>query len=436
MVSQARQRAEDAAGRTQRLQELTAALAASATEREVGDIVMQYGVLPTGAYAGVIAERIDADTLELRTSVGYPPTACMVVGRRWPVDASIPLVEAARTGEAVFVGSPDEWASRYPRGYSPAASAPVVPSSQSQAWAAFPLHTEHGGRGAILWAFATPREFSDEDRRFMETVAQQGAQALERARLREAERRARAEAEDANRAKSEFLARMSHDLRTPLNAIGGYAQLIEEGVYGDPTEGQRQSLARIRRAQQHLLTLINDVLSFAKLEAGQVRVKATPVAMADIITSLRSLIDPVASAKGLAFKVADGPPDIVLRTDADRVIQIVGNLLTNATKFTDAGGTITLGWTVAGDRASITVTDTGQGIAPDRVTTIFEPFVQLEGPAHENRQGVGLGLAIGRELARMLNGDLNVESTLGQGSTFTLRLPLETSRVLVGAEAG
>jgi signal transduction histidine kinase len=342
--------------------------------------------------------------------------------------ANIPLAESARSGKAVLVESPEAWKERYPAAYAPAApNTSVAPVSSSRAWAAFPMHGESGVRGSMLWTFDHPRTFSDEDRRFMEAVAQQGAQALERARLREAEERARAEAEEANRAKSDFLARMSHDLRTPLNAIGGYAELMEEGIYGEPTAGQRQSIERIRRAQQHLLTLINDVLSFAKLEAGQVSVSVRRVPMTEILTELRALIEPQVAAKGLQLELSGDASDLVLLVDPDRVVQILGNLLTNAVKFTDAGGHLTLSWERVDDDVEIAVRDTGRGIPAERLRAIFDPFVQIDGPEHGARQGVGLGLAIGRELARMLKGDLRVESRVGEGSTFTLRLPLERS---------
>lgn len=426
LTLEARRRAEESAERTQRLQELTAAIAAAASESEVSELVMRHGVLPTGAYAGVIAgPTADGSEIELLTCVGYPEAACMHVGRRWPIDAPIPLAEAVRTGAAVFVGSPEEWQHRYPRSYAAAASPPTPPASASRAWAAFPLHLEGRGPGAILWTFDAPRDFSEDQRSFMAAVAQQCAQALERARLRETERLARAEAEEANRAKSEFLARMSHDLRTPLNAIGGYAQLIEEAIWGEPTEGQRESLRRIRRAQEHLLTLINDVLSFAKLEAGQVRVQIREVSVREIITGLQSFIEPQAASKHLTFERVDGP-DVIALADPDRVTQILVNLLTNAVKFTDPGGRVTLTWQASAADVLISVQDTGRGIPADRHEAIFDPFVQSGTAAEEGRQGVGLGLAIGRELARMLNGELSVTSRVNVGSTFTLRIPQKT----------
>lgn len=431
-ATEARHRAEDAAARLERLQRLTAALADAASEHEVGDLVMQHGVLSAGAYAGVIAEpTVDGDGVELRTCVGYPPEACMHVGRRWPTDARIPLAEAARTGEPVFVSSSEAWAARYTGGYTPSTPARATspgttpsgagPQSRSGAWAALPLRHD-GRRGAILWTFDAPRDFTEEDRAFMAAVAQQCAQALERARLREAERRARTEAEEANRAKSEFLARMSHELRTPLNAIGGYAQLIELGVHGPVTPAQAEALARVRRAQGHLLTLINDILSFAKLEAGQVSVTIEPVPVAPVIDELAALLRPEAATRGLALEVDAVPVALAVRADRARLIQVLLNLASNALKFT-AAGTVRVVVRAASDMIEFAVSDTGRGVPHDQLEAIFAPFVQVRGPVDAQMGGVGLGLAISRELARGMGGTLTAESTLGVGSTFTLRLP-------------
>jgi signal transduction histidine kinase len=254
-------------------------------------------------------------------------------------------------------------------------------------------------------------------------LAQQCAQALERARLYDAERASRAAAEEANRAKSDFLARMSHDLRTPLNAIGGYAQLIEEGIFGVPSDGQRQSLDRIRRAQQHLLMLINDILSFAKLEAGQVNLQLRPVRMSEVFTELRPLVETQAQTKRLRLRLEEGDTDAEVVADRGRLAQILVNLLTNAIKFTEPDGRIDVQCGVLPNTVEIRVCDTGVGIPAERLEAIFDPFIQVKGTAVEPREGVGLGLAISRELARLMHGELAVRSEVGRGSTFTLTLP-------------
>jgi PAS domain S-box-containing protein len=241
-------------------------------------------------------------------------------------------------------------------------------------------------------------------------------------RARDEIARARAEADNANRAKSEFLAAMSHDLRTPLNAIGGYADLVRDGLYGPVTEAQVSAMQRIRRAEDHLLTLINDILSYAKIEAGRLTIDLTDVPVNHMLGELRTLIAPQVDAKGLKYEFRPGPADVMMRADRERATQILLNLLTNAVKFT-VDGAITVDYDATDDDVIIRVRDTGPGIAPDRMATIFDPFVQAGRFGEPRKEGVGLGLAISRELARAMGGDLTAVSQLGSGSTFTVRLP-------------
>jgi PAS domain S-box-containing protein len=244
----------------------------------------------------------------------------------------------------------------------------------------------------------------------------------EQVRARKAIAAARAEAERANKAKSEFLAAMSHDLRTPLNAISGYADLIADGVFGPVSDEQRKATARIRRAGNHLLTLINDILSFAKIEAGRVQLRIADVPVNEMVASAGTMIELQAAKKGLSLGARRGEDRVQVRADRERTTQILTNLLTNAVKFTDAGS-ISIGWH-ADDRAvRIDVRDTGRGIPADKLASVFEPFVQAGRSAEEQQQGIGLGLAISRELARAMGGELTVESAVAKGSTFMLRLP-------------
>ncbi|HEX8906432.1 MAG TPA: HAMP domain-containing sensor histidine kinase, partial [Longimicrobiaceae bacterium] len=246
------------------------------------------------------------------------------------------------------------------------------------------------------------------------------------AELREARdeaERARAEAEHASRAKRDFLAVMSHELRTPLNAIAGYAQLIEMGIHGPVTDAQREALERIGRSQKHLLALINDVLGFARLEAGQVQYAMADVPVAGVLAEVESVVAPQAAAGGLSFHRGACDPALAVRADADRVRQVLLNLLANAVKYTSAGGAVRLECHDAGRDVLIHVRDTGMGIRAERLPHIFEPFVQGERALNRPDEGVGLGLAISRELARGMGGELTVESEAGKGSTFTLALP-------------
>jgi signal transduction histidine kinase len=224
---------------------------------------------------------------------------------------------------------------------------------------------------------------------------------------------------------------MSHELRTPLNAIGGYADLLALGVRGPVTEAQRVDLERLRRANQHMAGLVTDVLNFARLDAGQVAYRTEDVALDPVVADLETLVGPQLAAKGVAFDHDGCAPDTpetphTLRADAEKVRQILLNLLTNAVKFTDAGGRVALACET--DRAAgvvrVRVADTGRGIPADQLERVFQPFVQVDRHrTHESQQGVGLGLAISRDLARGMGGELTVESTPGAGSTFTLTLP-------------
>jgi len=237
---------------------------------------------------------------------------------------------------------------------------------------------------------------------------------------------ARTTAEDANRAKSEFLAAMSHELRTPLNAIAGHAQLVEMGVHGPVTAAQRDALGRIRRSEQHLLALINDVLNFAKVEAGRVQYDLEPVTLQEVAADVVSMIEPQVAAKGLVCEVRVAP-DTVVRADREKLRQILLNLLSNAVKFTEAGGRLTVdsgnGRRTPADVIRLRVTDTGIGIPRDKQDSIFDPFVQVHRNLTLGNSGTGLGLAISRDLARGMGGDLRVRSVEGKGSTFTLTLP-------------
>lgn len=244
---------------------------------------------------------------------------------------------------------------------------------------------------------------------------------------------ARTAAESANRVKSEFLATMSHELRTPLNAIGGYAQLLEMGVHGPVNDAQREALARIQRSEQHLLSLVNDVLNFAKLEAGRLDYDLTDVKVADVLAAVTPMVEPQLNERKLTYYV-DIADDVIVRADRDKLEQILLNLITNSIKFTDVGGvSIDIGKRAVDSEGDSTapaqvvflrVSDSGIGIAADKLDSIFDPFVQINRHLTRAATGTGLGLAISRDLARGMGGDLRVRSTPGKGSSFTVTLPV------------
>jgi signal transduction histidine kinase len=230
-------------------------------------------------------------------------------------------------------------------------------------------------------------------------------------------------AEEANLAKSRFLAVMSHELRTPLNAIGGYVQLLDMGIHGPVTAAQKVALDRVARSQRHLLRLINDVLDLARIESGRVDYVIEEVPVGVVVDCVAPMIDPQFAAKGITFST-NLPSDLVMRADREKVQQILINLLGNAVKFTPPGGQVTLevaSATDSGDEVLLRITDTGIGIPPEKLESIFLPFVQVD-PEHDRVEGSGLGLAISRDLARGMGGDLTAVSRVGGGSAFTLRV--------------
>ena len=257
---------------------------------------------------------------------------------------------------------------------------------------------------------------------------------------------ARVAAEQANRAKAEFLATMSHELRTPLNAIGGYAELMEMGIRGPVTAEQQADLYRIQQSQRHLLGLVNEVLDLAKVDAGDLRVEHAAVRAGDTVDAALALVRPQAAAKSIRLaEVCDDTGDHPYLGDEPRVRQILVNLLGNAIKFTDPGGEVTVRCAVSGKPrgsallepglpyVAVQVADTGRGISDDQRERIFEPFTQLGetlSPYARPSGGTGLGLTISRRLARLMAGDLTVESRPGHGATFTLWLPAPERRIM------
>ena len=234
---------------------------------------------------------------------------------------------------------------------------------------------------------------------------------------------ARARAEAANKAKTDFLAVMSHELRTPLNSIAGYAELLEMGLRGPLTNGQREDLSKIRRSQRHLLGLINDLMNFAKLETGHVELDLSNISVNEILAVLDALTEPQVSAKHITYEHGRCDPTLTIWADREKTHQILINLVSNAVKFTKPSGQITVDCVVSDDSVAFHVSDTGEGIPSNKLAMIFEPFVQVKTGFTREHEGVGLGLAISRDLARLMGGDLTVESTVGVGSRFTLKLP-------------
>ena len=410
----ARTGAERSARIADRLFALTARLSAAATPSAVAEAALAEARTTFGAECGRLSLiQDDGNTAQLLAQFGYPDDP------RWHTyslsDVGPPR-EAVHTGHGVFIESNADARERFP------AEAKALSDAGVETAVVLPIAD---GRVIALMSlsWSTVRALPSDERELMELFASQCAQALGRAIATESEHRARESAEEANRAKTQFLATMSHELRTPLNAISGYAELLSLGLRGPTTPAQQEDLARIMRSQRHLLSIINDILNFARLEAGQLEYHVTDIPLPMLLGELESLIGPQLVAKRLEFTCEPVGNGVVVRADSEKVRQVLLNLLANAVKFTPAGGTIRVSSAHDDRRVHIRVADTGIGIPLDRRGAIFEPFVQLHRTLAQPAEGTGLGLAISRDLARGMGGELSVESDAGLGSTFTLTLP-------------
>jgi signal transduction histidine kinase len=239
-------------------------------------------------------------------------------------------------------------------------------------------------------------------------------------------RRQAIELEQASRLKSQFLANMSHEFRTPLNAILGYSHMMLQGVAGDLSPAAKRQLQRIDSNGRHLLTIINEILDITRIEAGKMPIQLSEFSVNDIVPEVMAELDPVIGRSKLTVTPRLSPHAPTVRSDRQKVKQIVVNLLSNALKFTHHGGIdITVQYDPYRAMVSVSVSDTGIGIAPEHHERIFEDFRQVDDSPSRQYGGTGLGLAICRRLATSLGGRITLRSNLGQGSTFTLTIPLE-----------
>jgi signal transduction histidine kinase len=216
---------------------------------------------------------------------------------------------------------------------------------------------------------------------------------------------------------------MSHELRTPLNAIAGYAEILAVGVTGPLNEKQAEAVSRIQRSQEHLLSLIDDVLTFARIEAGTSQLHPRPVSVVDAFEGLEPLVQPELLRKHIVLERGVFDTSIQVHADPNKLRQVLLNIVGNAIKFTPPGGSIMLGASRDTDTVVMTVTDTGIGVPADKLAQVFEPFFQVDTGTTREYSGVGLGLAIARDLARAMGGEIRFDSAVGQGSVVTVVLP-------------
>jgi signal transduction histidine kinase len=402
---------------TERLNQVSSALVAALSPQEVAQVILAESLKSLNAVGGGVC-LIEPNGTEQRLIAAVAPGIGPEQIENWTtfsLDAPFPVNEVVHGRTLIETESFDTYAQRWPE------LARMIASAGYQAYLAAPLEIGDRVIGAINLNFKNTRTFCAEEREFLRTVARLAAQAIQRARRYEQEQEARAEAEHASRAKGDFLAAMGHELRTPLSTISGYIDIMLEGVHGPLPELYRRYVERMRAAQKHVNGLIESVLRFAKLDAGKVTYTVATHSVVELLRRLEPLIEPQISAREIALVIQPVERALLVRADAEKAVQILLNLVTNAIKYTSASGLITTAARREGDSVTISVSDTGRGIPADRLERIFEPFVRIN--ADHDTDGVGLGLAISRQMARAMGGDLEVTSTVGRGSSFTLRLP-------------
>jgi signal transduction histidine kinase/ActR/RegA family two-component response regulator len=412
------------AAHTSRLHALSAALSEAVTVQAVTAAVITHGKVVAGATTTAVAILVDEgrgfETLDAGLHDDLP-----ALPRRFAAEPGLCATEAVRSLAPVFIGSFDEWQDRYPRSASIAADGGYV------SCATLPLLVEGSAIGVLEFQFTLPVNFDDEYHAMLVSVAQHCAQALDRARLYEATQRARANAEEANRLKDDFLSIVSHELRTPLNAILGWASMLRKGQL-QPAVSDR-ALQSIHDNATRQAKLIDELLDLSRIAAGRAAFDLQEVELRDTLRGIVESILPVAASSEVELRIGLMPPATVL-ADARRLEQVFFNLLGNAVKFTPPGGHVEIAAVLDGDLVEVRVRDTGVGIEPEFLPHVFDRFRQADSTSTRAYGGLGLGLAIARQLVEAQNGRISVESTgAGQGTTFRVRLPLvapQTSRPL------
>jgi signal transduction histidine kinase len=290
-----------------------------------------------------------------------------------------------------------------------------------------PMLRDGVAAGVLTLTRKEVRPFTDKQIELVSTFADQAAIAIENVRLFDEIQDKSRQLAEASQHKSQFLANMSHELRTPLNAILGYTELIADGVYGEPSDKMRGVLERIGANGKHLLGLINDVLDLSKIEAGQLVLSLGDYSLKDVVQSVFSAVEPLAADKKLAFKI-EVPPDLPPgRADERRLTQVLLNLVGNAIKFTD-NGEVLIKASSSNGAFKLSVRDTGPGISETDQKKLFQEFQQADNSTTKAKGGTGLGLAISKRIIEMHGGQIWVESSIGQGSTFSFTLPVKAEQ--------
>ena len=374
-------------------------------------------VLDDGSFAHVTTRSRDGTTAAFaaETERMYP----------LPPGASSGYPRAIRTGESELVPADAFHETILPDIAVDAVHLERLRSLQMYSAMIVPLVARGTTLGAMtLVLHGSPRRtpFDSVDLALATELGRRAALALDNSRLFAAERAARAEAVQATRAKSELLAKVSHETRQPVHASIGWIETLDMGLQGSLTDEQRDALRRVKQNQARLLSVLNDLLDMSSIEAGTLVVRMEHVVIADMIDMVNSVIEPLMREKHIAYDVSGIDSRCAVRADRQHLVGVLTNLLTNATKFTPAGGRISLACRVEEHRVLLVVEDSGIGIDVDHLERVFEPFFQVESGFTRTRGGTGLGLAIAREATVAMGGDLTVSSTVGVGSRFTVSL--------------
>jgi len=346
-------------------------------------------------------------------------------GERFREIGLLPADDSSPSGRAVSTGKP-YWVADITRHPLCASWKHIGLGEGVRALICVPLLVGGEPAGTLNQYLAQPHRFRAHEVRLLQVVAQQISLAIERARLYGQLKQQHAAALAASEHKSRFLATMSHELRSPMTAIVGFADLLTEQIPGSLNTEQMRQVRMISASAQHIMAVLNDALDVARIEAGQIECLIEPVDAAEVIGEVTGMMAPLARAKRLELRVVSEPraphQPLMVRCDRQRSKQILVNLVSNAIKFTPRGRIQVSGFrdTASPHRARIAVSDTGIGLRPDQVPLLFQEFQQL--PTPYQHLGAGLGLAISRKLARLMGGDIEVESDFGRGSTFTLEL--------------
>src|SRR5436305_960045 len=387
----------NASRRLRALAALSGSLTDLLTAEEAADLVEQQALAVLGASSAVVVTVAppvprSRDLLTLVHAIGLTADVTAIL-QQFPIDAPLPLAEVARTGEPIFIDSPLALR-RYPEWGGALIRAGVCAAAAVPVWANRHL------RGVLGLTWAMPHVFDEDERAFVVSLGVMCAQAIIRGQLAIAERRARETAEMANQAKTEFLRTITHELRTPMTAVIGYTGLLADEARGPVNVMQKNYLRRMRDSSEHMLALIEELLGFARLDAGEEEVRVQLLIAAEVVDEALGVILPLAEKKGLRVRVEMPDTPIELHTDRLKLRQILVNLLANAVKYTDQGDDLLI-LRIEGLGAELRiyfeVTDTGRGITADDQQHIFESFWQADRTLTRTAPGTGLGLAVARQ---------------------------------------